>query len=903
MQLTMELERLARIFFLLAMLHAFDPIDCSLAQNSRHRDHDIHVGVILDMESPVGEMARQCMTMAISDLNALASHVNHNLKLILHPRNSMGRPLKALSSAVELLENEKVEALIGPQTSEEAELLAELGDKVPIISFSASSPFLSGDKNPNFIRMTTNDNTQVGAIAALVQEFGWRELVIIHEDSSYGNGIIPDLLLALDKGNARVAHRIAIPPQAGDIYVEAQLYKLMALSANVFIVHTSASLASRFFLKVNELGMMSTGYGWIVTDGIVNELPVIDQLVLDSMQGVVGIRPYIPPSERLRNFSLKWRNSFVTHQHQQIPDMNVYCLWAYDSVWALAKAAYHSGLTTSMQKNDSANKLAHLAAIPLRPTGYELVRTILQGKFTGLSGEIQLRNGQLQQPVAFEIVNVVGRVKRIGFWTELNGITRGLNRSGVATQLPSVRKMGSIGWPGSSLAIPKSQRIVSKAGKRLRAVVPDRVGFKELVGVELDHETHATMVTGFCVDVFKVAIDLLPYEVKFDFIPAPAGSSYDDLIHQVHLQRYDAAVGDITIRADRTWYVDFTMPFTEAGVGMIVPIDTTRSKSMWIFLQPLEVDLWLVTGAFFVFTGWVVWTIEHNDKSEFKGPLPQQIGTVMVYSFSTLVFPQWEKLIGNLSKVVVIVWLFVVLILSSSYTANLSSMLTVHQLQSLPKGGSVGFPSNSLVNQTVRINLSSKDTSFSLLQKVEDYANALRDGSRNGGVSAIIDEIPYVKLFLSKYSTQYTMVEPSYNSTNGFGFAFPKGSPLVADISASIAKMREDGKLHLIGQNWFQSHSLFTNQDSATKVARLDLYSFRGLFLITGITSTVAAIVSYKYMKEKLNAQKHEAIDQPVKEKVSPGWFLFSKHLRDQSNMRNLCIIYQAKSLQDQSSI
>ncbi|XP_056176777.1 glutamate receptor 2.3-like isoform X2 [Syzygium oleosum] len=815
MQLTMELERLARIFFLLAMFHAFNSIDWSMAQNTHHRRrHHIHVGVILDMESPVGEMAQQCTTMAITDLNASASHINHHLKLILHPRNSMGQPLKALSSAVDLLENEQVEALIGPQTSEEAELLAELGDRVPIISFSASSPFLSSDKNPNFIRMTTNDNFQVGAIAALVQEFGWRELVIIHEDSSYGNGIIPDLLLTL-----------------------------------------------------------AEGYGWIVTDGIVNELPVMDQSVLDSMQGVVGIRPYIPPSERLCNFSLMWRNSFFRNQHHQIPDINVYCLWAYDSVWALAKAAYHLSPITSMQKNDAANKLAHLAAIPSRPTGSDLVCTILSGKFMGLSGEIQLKNGQLQQPVAFEIVNIVGRVKRIGFWTQSNGIMRGLNRSSVATQSPSVRKMASIEWPGSSLAVPKGQRFMPKTGKRMRIGIPIKRGFKELVGVELDPETNATIVTGLCIDVFKAAIDLLPYEVKFDFIPFPnstTGSYYEDLIYHVYLQQYDAVVGDITITANRSLYVDFTMPFTETGIAMIVPIETSRSANMWIFLQPLTVDLWLVIGAFFVFTGCVVWTIEHNDNNEFKGPLSQQIGMVMWYSFSTLFFAQREKLTSNLSKVVVIVWLFVVLILTSSYTANLSSMLTVHQLQALPKGESIGFTVDSKLVRTDLINVPFKNPSFPPLETVGDCANALRDGSRNGGFSAIIDEIPYVKVFLSKYSAQYTMVEPSYNSTNGFGFAFPKGSPFVPDMSASIAKLREDGKLHLISQNWFQNHSLFTNQDSATKVARLDLYSFRGLFLITGITSTVAVTVSYKFRKKESTTVQHEVADQPVEEKFSP---------------------------------
>ncbi|XP_039164301.1 glutamate receptor 1.4-like [Eucalyptus grandis] len=213
-------------------------------------------------------------------------------------------------------------------------------------------------------------------------------------------------------------------------------------------------------------------------------------------------------------------------------------------------------------------------------------------------------------------------------------------------------------------------------------------------------------------------------------------------------------------------------------------------------------------------------------------------------------------------------------------------MLTVHQLQSMPKGESIVLPFNSPADQKFLIDLPFKKHSSYPLRKVEDYANALRDESQKGGISAIIDEIPYVKLFLSKYSDQYTTVETSLYGTEGFGFAFPKGSPLVPDISAAIAKMREEGKLYLISQNWFQNHSLYTNQDSAAKVARLDSYSFRGLFLITGITSALAAIASRKYMKkESTTLQKHDVADKPVEEKFSlvsdiPSRRTGSKHIR-----------------------
>lgn len=104
------------------------------------------------------------------------------------------------------------------------------------------------------------------------------------------------------------------------------------------------------------------------------------------------------------------------------------------------------------------------------------------------------------------------------------------------------------------------------------------------------------------------------------------------------MQRYDAVVGDVTIVANRSKYVDFTMPFSESGVSMLVLAKHDERRNMWIFLKPLRWDLWLTTGAAFIFTGFIVWVIEHRSNSEFRGTPMNQLGMVLWFSFSTLVF-------------------------------------------------------------------------------------------------------------------------------------------------------------------------------------------------------------------------------------------------------------------------
>lgn len=103
-------------------------------------------------------------------------------------------------------------------------------------------------------------------------------------------------------------------------------------------------------------------------------------------------------------------------------------------------------------------------------------------------------------------------------------------------------------------------------------------------------------------------------------------------------QKFDAVVGDITIRANRSSYLDYTLPFTESGVAMVVPMKNSKKTNAWVFLKPLTRDLWFVTAFFFVFVAFVIWILEHRVNEQFRGSPLDQLCTSLWYSFSTMVF-------------------------------------------------------------------------------------------------------------------------------------------------------------------------------------------------------------------------------------------------------------------------
>nr|XP_016489939.1 PREDICTED: glutamate receptor 2.7-like isoform X1 [Nicotiana tabacum] len=826
-----------------------------MAMAQKRKTVPINVGVVLDMDNWTGKMGLSCISMALSDFYSSNHGSDYKTRLVLHTRDSKSNVVAAAAAAVDLLKNVEVEAIIGPTSSMQADFIIGLGEKsqVPIISFSATSPSLSSFRSPYFIRATLSDSSQVQTISSIIQSFGWREVVPIYIDNQFGEGIIPFLADALEKINARTPYRSVIPEFATDDQITSELYKLMSMQTRVFVVHMTTSLGAKIFTKANELGMMSEEYVWIITDAMTGELTSMDSSAIESMHGVIGVKPHVPRNKRLENFTTRWKLKFQQENPTILnAELNVFGLWAYDSATALAMAVEKSRITGApFQKLNISGNATDLETIGVSKDGPNLLQAILNTTFKGLSGDFQLVDGQLQSP-AYQIINVIGNgAKGIGFWIRENGIVKKLNlRSGYSI---SKENFGSIIWPGDTTSVPKGW-VIPTNGKKLKIGVPVKDGFSEFVKVTRDFTTNTTTVTGYCIDVFDAVMSELNYSVPYEFVPyAPPGAktteSYDDLVRQVFLGNFDAVVGDATIRSNRLQYVDFTLPYTESGVTMMVPIKDNNRNKAWVFLKPLTWELWLTSFCFFVFIGFVIWVLEHRVNEEFRGPPSHQVGMIFWFSFASMVFAQKEKIVSNLARFVLIIWFLVVLILTSSYTASLTSTLTVENLQptvtdikELQKNKEyVGYQQGSFVKELLIKNNFDEDR-LKQYNTSEECIDLLSKGSAKGGIAAAFDEIPYMKLLqATPYCSKYTMVGPMYKS-DGFGFAFPIGSPLLHDVSKAVLSVTEGEKLVQIEKAWF-GQPICSDSSTSLHSNSLGLDSFWGLFVIAGIAAIFALLI------------------------------------------------------------
>ncbi|KAK6120624.1 hypothetical protein DH2020_045636 [Rehmannia glutinosa] len=385
--------------------------------------------------------------------------------------------------------------------------------------------------------------------------------------------------------------------------------------------------------------------------------------------------------------------------------------------------------------------------------GEDLLKFISNSNFTGLTGHVQFdADHNVMRVSDYEIVNVVrDTTYKVGYWSNDSGL--------------SVQKLKNITWPGGEVEKPRGW-VIATAEKPLRIAFPKRVSFSEFV-TKLNNSHR---VQGYCIDLFNEVLKLIPYDVPFRFEPFGNGQNnpnYDELVRMVADDVFDAAVGDIAIVTDRIKIVDFTLPFAATGLVIVAPT-VNLTSSGWVFMKPFTPELWCATAASFVIIAVVIWMLEHLVNDDFRGPPRRQLRTMFLFSFSIL---------------------FKANLITSSYTASLSSILTVEQLSTcitgldslISSGLPIGYQVGSFAYSYMINSLNIHPSRLVSLGSPKEYESALRRGPTNGGVAAIVDEIPYVELFLSK-QTDFGIVGQPFTKS-GWGFAFQKNSPLAIDIT------------------------------------------------------------------------------------------------------------------------
>ncbi|KAH9763851.1 glutamate receptor [Citrus sinensis] len=596
---------------------------------------------------------------------------------------------------MDLMDSQKVEAILGPQTSEETSSVAEIASKkqIPVLSFADATPNWATERWPFLLQASQNQLAQMKAIAAIVQSWEWHQVTVIYEDiDSSATGILPHLSDALREAGAEIIHVLALPHFPSSRLSE-ELEKLKGGQCRVFVVHLSLELAVHLFEKANKMKMMEKDYIWITTDAFTSLVHSINTSSISSMQGILGVRSHFPEDKpKFQDFCKRFRKRFGAEypEEDNNHEPGALAVQTYDAVWSVALAM--------KQKSEKLNQ--------------KLLRRILLSDFDGLTGKVEFMNQKVAPAHTYQIINLMGKSYReLGFWTYGLGFSDTIIDP--KYNYSSMKDLGQVFWPGAPWYTPKGWTLPAK-DQPLRIGVPIGSEFQQYVNVEYDELRNFTYFGGFSIELFKALVEKLPFYLPYNFIPF--NGSYDDLVKQLYLNNFAGVVGDVAIVARRCQYADFTHPYTESGLVMIFPVQKSGNKTL-LFLKPFTRAVWILVAVISIYNGFVVWLIERNHWPELTGSALHQTGTFFWLSFNLHV-------------------------ISQTYTANLTSMLTARGLEPTVNNIETLQSSNAII-----------------------------------GYSSIS--------FVARYLEDVLEIMP----------AFPKGSPLLPSVIEALLKVSESGKL------------------------------------------------------------------------------------------------------------
>ncbi|OQR68400.1 glutamate receptor [Tropilaelaps mercedesae] len=205
---------------------------------------------------------------------------------------------------------------------------------------------------------------------------------------------------------------------------------------------------------------------------------------------------------------------------------------------------------------------------------------------------------------------------------------------------------------------------------------------------------------GYAIDLIKMLAERANFTPEF-YIAADGaygshigGGVWNGMIGDLMKHKADIAIVDLTTTAERESVVDFTTPFMNTGISILLRIPEMQPPSLFSFLHPFSIVVWFYTLTVYILTTLAIYVLGRFTPYEWVPSHPCDPDSEPENSFGDLnncfwftmgsIMQQGSDLVPRAvsTRTLASLWYFFCLILISSYTANLAAFLTAARMSS-----------------------------------------------------------------------------------------------------------------------------------------------------------------------------------------------------------------------------
>ncbi|KAM3597769.1 uncharacterized protein V6R79_008954 [Siganus canaliculatus] len=399
---------------------------------------------------------------------------------------------------------------------------------------------------------------------------------------------------------------------------------------------------------------------------------------------------------------------------------------------------------------------------------------------------------------------------------------------------------------------------------------------------------------GFCIDILKK----LSRNIKFsyDLYLVTNGKHgklvrgiWNGMIGEVFYKRADMAIGSLTINEERSEIIDFSVPFVETGISVMVA-RSNGTVSPSAFLEPYSPAVWVmmfvmcltvVAITVFVFeycspVGYNRSLVTAKDPGGPTFTIGKSVWLLWGIVFNNSVPIENPK--GTTSKIMVLVWAFFAVIFLASYTANLAAFMIQEQYIDTVSGLSdkkfqkpqeqyppfrFGTVPNGSTERNIRSNYPEMHSHMVKYNQkgVEDALNSLKTGK----LDAFIYDAAVLNYMAGKDEgcKLVTIGSGKVFATTGYGIALQKDSRWKRPIDLALLQFLADGDTQKLQTVWLTG--ICRNEKKEVMSSKLDIDNMAGVFYMLlvamGLSLLVFAWEHLLYWKLRHSVRKSDRLD------------------------------------------
>ncbi|CAD7089910.1 unnamed protein product [Hermetia illucens] len=398
--------------------------------------------------------------------------------------------------------------------------------------------------------------------------------------------------------------------------------------------------------------------------------------------------------------------------------------------------------------------------------------------------------------------------------------------------------------------------------------------------------------SGFCIDLLEKFAEELGF--TYELVRVEDGKwgtlengKWNGLIADLVNRKTDMVLTSLMINAEREAVVDFSEPFMETGIAIVVA-KRTGIISPTAFLEPFDTASWMLVAIVAIHAAtFMIFLFEWLSPSGFDMKLSLKTGSVIPYRFSLFrtYWLVWAVLFqaavhvdsprGFTARFMTNVWALFAVVFLAIYTANLAAFMITreefHEFTGLDDSRLARPHSHKPTFKFGTIPWSHTDSTISKYFKemhfyMREYnKTSVAEGVASvlsGGLDAFIYDGTVLDYLVAQDEDCRLLTVGSWYAMTGYGLAFSRNSKYVQMFNKRLLEFRANGDLERLRRYWMTGTCRPGKQEhKSSDPLALEQFLSAFLLLMAGILFAALLLllehVYFKYFRKRLAKSDH----------------------------------------------